>query len=531
MIRVFEVRLPLEHDEAAVRAALLERLGIPTAELLAWRVARRSVDARKKNRVLIVYLLDVEVADPAAVLARAAPGKIEPAPEHWYAPPQPGTEALAERPVVVGSGPAGLFAALLLAESGYRPLLLERGQPVERRAADVAALLERGVFDPESNVVFGEGGAGTFSDGKLYTLIGDERRHKVFAELAACGAPPEILVSSKPHIGTDNLRRIVPALRARILAAGGETRFGQRVCDFVVETGQLLGVIVDGADFIPARAVVLAAGHSARDTFAILHARGVALAPKPFSLGVRIEHLQADIDRSQYGQAAGHPRLGAAEYKLVHHGPHGRSVYSFCMCPGGDVVPAASEADGVVTNGMSRFARDGRNANSALLVSVRPEDFGGSDPLAGLDFQRRWERAAFAHGGGGHAAPVQRLADFRAGRPSERLGEVLPTYRPGYLPGDLAQCLPRFAVQALHEAIPALERKLRGFSNPDALLTGVETRSSSPVRVLRDGEGQSSVGGLYPAGEGAGYAGGIVSAAVDGLRAAEAVIRRFAVPR
>jgi len=531
MIRVFEVKLPPDHDEAQLKSALLVRLKIPADELRSWRVARRSIDARKKDRVQIVYLLDAEVADPAAVLANAATGKIEPAPEYRYQPPQPGGELLAARPVIVGSGPAGLFAGLLLAEAGYRPLLLERGQSVERRARDVANLLERGVFDPESNVVFGEGGAGTFSDGKLYTLIGDDRRHKVFAELAACGAPPAILVSARPHIGTDNLRRVVPALRARILAAGGEVRFGQRVSDLHIAAGRVRGVLVAGADAIPAGAVVLAAGHSARDTYSMLHARGVALAPKAFSLGVRIEHHQLGIDRTQYGAAAGHPRLGAAEYKLVHHGADERSVYSFCMCPGGEVVPAASEADGVVTNGMSHFARDGRNANSALLVTVRPGDCGGDEPLAGLDFQRRWERAAFVLGGGGHTAPVQRLGDFLAGRATVQLGNVQPTYRPGCRPGDLARCLPQFAVQALRGALPALERKLRGFSNPDALLTGVETRSSSPVRVLRDADGQSSVGGLYPAGEGAGYAGGIVSAAVDGLRVAEAIIRRFAPPR
>jgi uncharacterized FAD-dependent dehydrogenase len=528
MIRVFELRLPLDHAAEDLPRALLGRLGIPAAELRGWRIARRSVDARARGAVLLVYVVDAEVADPAAVLRRAAPGKIEPAPDVAYRRVEPGAGRLGARPVVVGSGPAGLFAALLLAEAGYRPLLLERGRPVERRVEDVRAFLAGGGLDPESNVVFGEGGAGTFSDGKLYTLIGDARRHKVFSELAAAGAPAEILTAARPHVGTDRLRGVVAALRARIREAGGEVRFGARVVDLRAGEGAVTGVTVEGAGTEAAGVVVLAAGHSARDTLALLHSRGVALAQKPFSVGVRIEHLQETVDRAQYGPSAHHPRLGAADYKLVHHGPGGRSVYTFCMCPGGEVVPAASEPDGVVTNGMSAFARDGRNANAALLVTVLERDYGSAHPLAGVEFQRRWERAAFAAGGGAHAAPVQRVGDFLAGRASESLGGVLPTYRPGYRPGDVAACLPPFVADALRAALPALDRKLRGFAHPDAVLTGVETRSSSPVRVPRGEDGQASLRGLYPVGEGAGYAGGIVSAAVDGIRAAERIIAQYA---
>jgi uncharacterized FAD-dependent dehydrogenase len=527
MLRVFELRLPLDHTEEDLLAALLERLAIPREELLSWRVARRSVDARRKSAVLLTYLVDVEIRNPSRVPAGPGLCRVEAAPDVSYRFPDAGTERLRERPVVVGSGPAGLFAALLLAEAGYRPLVLERGQPVERRVEDVRAFLEEGRFAADSNIPFGEGGAGTFSDGKLYTLIGDARRHKVFAELAAAGAPGEILFSAKPHIGTDRLRGVVRALRERIAAAGGELRFGSRVADLLVDAGAVRAVVTAGGAVVPAEAVVLACGHSARDTYALLHERGVRMAQKPFAIGVRVEHLQAMVDRAQYGPAAFHPRLGAADYKLVHHQGGGRSVYTFCMCPGGTVVPAASEPDGVVTNGMSTFARDGRNANSALLVNVTPEDFGSPHPLAGVDFQRRWEQAAFALAGGGHASPVQRVGDFLQRRPSDRLGEVQPTYRPGFRLGDLATCLPDFVAGALRAALPALDRKLRGFAHPDAVLTGVETRSSSPLRIVRDERGESSVRGLYPVGEGAGYAGGIVSAAVDGIRAAEHIARRY----
>ncbi|MFN3523334.1 MAG: NAD(P)/FAD-dependent oxidoreductase [Phenylobacterium sp.] len=533
MLRISDLKLPLGHPPQALRAAVLERLKIRDADLLGLTLARRAHDARRKSAILMVYSVDVELADEPAVLARfAGDAHVRPTPDTAYRPVARAPEG-APRPVVIGLGPCGLFAALVLAEMGFNPIILERGKVVRERTKDTWGLWRRSELNPESNVQFGEGGAGTFSDGKLYSQIKDPRflGRKVLTEFVGAGAPSEILTEAHPHIGTFRLVSMVESMRRKIIALGGEYRFQSKVVDFEIGEGldgvrRLAGVVLEGGERIAASHVVAAIGHSSRDTFARLLERGVFIEPKPFSIGVRIEHPQSWIDRARFGPSAGHPDLGAAAYAIAHHAANGRGVYSFCMCPGGTVVAAASEPGRVVTNGMSQYSRNERNANAGIVVAVEPKDFPSAHPLAGVELQRRWESAAFEAGGRDYRAPGQRVGDFLAGRPSASLGEVIPSYRPGVTPTDLSTCLPDYAVNAIREALPAFGRQIPGFDHPDAVLTGVETRTSSPVRITRDATFQSlNTRGLFPAGEGAGYAGGILSAAVDGIKVAEAVAR------
>jgi uncharacterized FAD-dependent dehydrogenase len=528
VIRITELSLPLEHPADALRKAVTGRLGIDDADLLGISVFRRGYDARRKTAICFVYTLDVEVRDEGAVLARLGHDRqVGPTPDTRYRFVAEAPQALQERPVIVGFGPCGLFAALVLAQAGFRPIVLERGREVRRRTQDTWALWRRNTLTPESNVQFGEGGAGLFSDGKLYSQIKDPnfRGRKVMEEFVRAGAPPEILYVSKPHIGTFRLTRVVSTMRQEIIALGGEVRFESKVTDLLIEDGRIGGVVLEGGEELRSRHVVLALGHSSRDTFRMLHRRGVHLEAKPFSLGFRIEHPQSMIDKARFGPYAGHPALGAADYKLVHHAGNGRTVYSFCMCPGGTVVAATSEPGRVVTNGMSQYSRNERNANAGIVVGISPEqDFPG-DPLAGVELQERLEALAFDLGGGDYRAPAQQVGDFLRGVPSTALGEVQPSYQPGVKPGDLSGLLPPDLIEAIREALPAFGRQIRGFDRDDAVLTGIESRTSSPVRITRDRDSLQSVNlrGLYPAGEGAGYAGGILSAGVDGIKVAEQV--------
>ena len=547
MLRLSELRLPLEHGSNDLQEAVLRRLRIPPDQLLEHRLVKRSIDARRRDRIQVIYSVDVAVRSEAAVLRRHRGNpRIRTAPDTRYrmvakAPPAFPVSP-EQRPVVVGAGPCGYFAALLLAQMGFRPLLLERGQPVKQRTLQTFGFWRgRLAFDPESNAQFGEGGAGTFSDGKLYSQVSDPEHYgrKVLEELVASGASDEILTLHRPHIGTFKLATVVRGLRARIEALGGEVRFASRVDQLLLESGdtekpqQLAGIRLADGRRIACRHLVLAPGHSARDCFAMLDGVGVQLERKPFSVGLRIEHPQPLIDQARWGEMAGHPKLGAAEYKLVHHAGNGRCVYSFCMCPGGFVVGATSEAGRVVTNGMSQHSRNERNANSGLVVNLEPEDLEPysrkpGDPLAGVALQRDLEERAFRLGGGSYAAPAQRLEDFLARRASGSLGSITASYQPGVTPSDLSTVLPEPIIEALREALPAFAKRLPGYDHPDAVLTGVETRTSSPVRIPRDERLESlNTRGLVPAGEGAGYAGGILSAGIDGIRAAEAVARQL----
>ncbi|MBN2137391.1 MAG: hypothetical protein JW720_06270 [Sedimentisphaerales bacterium] len=527
MIRLRDIILPFDHSEDALYAIILEHLDISAEELESFRLVRRSIDARRKTgAVKIVYTVDVELSDEEGVVSKAgAESGIVRSPCMEYRMPAAGQKG-ALRPVVVGSGPCGLFATIILAELGFRPILIERGRNVGARVRDVRRFWTAGRLDPESNVQFGEGGAGTFSDGKLASQIKDRanRSRKVLEEFVRAGAPEEILYEARPHIGTDNLVRIVKNLRRRIESLGGEVRFETKLTRIRIKAGRVVGAVVNDADEIETDRIVIAPGHSARDTFEMLNQLGIPMEPKAFSIGVRIEHPQRVIDKARYGRFASGSLLPPAEYKLVHHCRNGRSAYTFCMCPGGEVIASSSEGESVVTNGMSLYSRNGVNCNSGLLVGVNPGDFGSSSVLAGVEFQKKWERKAFELGGGNYSAPVQLMGDFLAGRASKSLGNVAPSYRPWITPSDLSGCLPDYVVATLREAIVQMDKKLRGLAMKDAVMTGVETRSSSPVRIVRDDSFQSPcVKGLYPAGEGAGYAGGIISAAVDGIKAAEAI--------
>jgi len=534
MIRIPNLKLQIQQaknkdaEQQALKNAILAKLKINPKDLIAFKIFKKSIDARKKNAIVYIYTVDANLKNEEPILKKYNRSGIIPSPNLSYQPVVPGNMRLDRRPVIIGMGPAGLFAGLILARNGYAPIILERGDQVDVRSIKIDTFWQTGALDPESNVQFGEGGAGTFSDGKLTTLINDPRCRSILEAFIFAGAPEEILYLSKPHIGTDLLRETVKMLRQEIIKNGGEVRFRSRVTDFLIENDQLTGLIINDHETLDCRVALLGIGHSARDTFATLHDRGIAMTPKAFSIGVRIEHPQNLIDGSQYGSAAGTAGLGAADYKLSYHSPNGRSAYTFCMCPGGYVVAAASEANAVVTNGMSEHRRDGENANAALLVGVQPEDFGDKHPLAGVAFQRKWEGLAFALGGRNYCAPAQLVGDFLADRPSTDWGCVKPTYTPGLSFAQLKDCLPDYVVATMKEALLHFDQKIKGFAMADSIMTGVETRSSSPVRINRNDDHIANISGLYPMGEGAGYAGGIMSSAVDGVKTAEKIIQRYA---
>ncbi|MEZ9712652.1 NAD(P)/FAD-dependent oxidoreductase [Vibrio cyclitrophicus] len=527
MIRLTEIKLPLDHEEPAIQDAIEAKLGINADQVLSFNIFKRGYDARKKSKILLIYTLDVLVENEAELLEQfISDPHVKVTPDMEYKFVAKAVENQTERPVVIGFGPCGLFAGLVLAQMGLNPIIVERGKEVRERTKDTFGFWRKRTLNTESNVQFGEGGAGTFSDGKLYSQVKDPKHYgrKVIEEFVAAGAPEEILYVSKPHIGTFKLVTMIEKMRASIIELGGEIRFSTRVDDVHMEDGQITGLTLSNGEEIKSRHVVLAVGHSARDTFEMLHERGVYMEAKPFSVGFRIEHKQSMIDEARFGKNAGNPILGAADYKLVHHCKNGRTVYSFCMCPGGTVVAATSEEGRVVTNGMSQYSRAERNANSAIVVGIDPERDYPGDALAGIRLQRELESAAYVLGGENYDAPAQKIGDFLKGRDPSAIGEVQPSFTPGIHLTDISKALPDFAIEAIREAIPAFEKKIKGFSTPDGLLTGVETRTSSPVCIKRGKDFQSiNLKGFFPAGEGAGYAGGILSAGIDGIKAAEAL--------
>ena len=528
MIRITEIKLPLDHLPSAIVAAVIKKLGINATDLVEYSIFKRGVDARKADAILLAYTLDVTVNGETKVLAKLKKDphvKLAPDTSYHFVAQAPAD--LKTRPIVVGLGPSGLFAALVLAQSGFKPLVLERGKAVRERTKDTFNFWRKGELNAESNVQYGEGGAGTFSDGKLYSQIKDPKHYgrKVLNEFVQAGAPEEILYVSHPHIGTFRLVGMVEKMRETIIALGGEIRFQSKVDDIEIEDGQVQAVILASGERIATHHLVLAVGHSARDTFEMIHQRGIYIEAKPFSIGFRIEHPQSLIDAARHGPNAQHPILGAADYKLVHHASNGRSVYSFCMCPGGTVVASASEPGCVVTNGMSQYSRNERNANAGIVVGITPEvDFPG-DPLAGIALQRKLESQAYVLGGSTYQAPGQLIGDFLSNKASTEFGQVTPSYTPGVHLTNLETALPEYAITAIREAIPEFAKQIKGFDLADGILTGVETRTSSPIRIKRNDDNLQSINtkGLYPTGEGAGYAGGILSAGVDGIRVAEAV--------
>ncbi|MFQ9308869.1 MAG: NAD(P)/FAD-dependent oxidoreductase [Paraclostridium sordellii] len=529
MLRVSNIKLDINDSLDNIKKLVLKKLKVNENELLSYKIYKESIDARKKGKIDFVYTVDVELKNEKNILKKSKIKDVVEVKEKKYLDVKSGSQKLKNKPVVIGSGPAGLFASLVLSQRGYNPILLERGLDVDTRTEDIKKFWESGKFNSKSNVQFGEGGAGTFSDGKLTTRIKDIRCRKVLEELVNFGAPEEILYSYKPHVGTDILKEVVKNIRKEIIRLGGEVRFGAKVTDIKINNNKIESITINNEEKIDAEVVILAIGHSARDTYKMLYENGVKITQKPFAIGARIEHPQEMINKSQYKEFYNHLRLGAADYRLVEHTSNGRTIYTFCMCPGGTVIASASEDGQVVTNGMSEHARDKENANSAVLVNVLPEDFGSDHPLAGVSFQEKYERLAFELGGKNYKAPIQLVGDFLNDRVSNNLGSVNPSYKPGYKFVDLRDCLPEFVCETMKEGLLLLDKKLHGFAMEDAVLTGVETRSSAPIRIVRDDETLESINvkDFYPSGEGAGYAGGIVTAAVDGIKCAEKIITKY----